>query len=506
MFPSDDNLDIKITMESDAIPVLDDDPFHLLILGDWSGRRDSANFDKNGSESRLFEIDRDVFDDVLKNFELNVKLDLDGDGQNTVSLQFNALDDFHPDHIFEIPIFSELRSLRARLLKSDTFEEAATEVRSWFEIQDEHDLSQNQIPFQPEKNYSSSADLLEDILSKSEQTDSSEVAQTADYAGLNLLVSKLVKPFLIKIDEDEQTGLISVVDEAISALMRKILHHPKFKELESAWRGLYFLVRGVETDSNLKIFIFDISKNELSSTLKASDDSTEHDLFNILENNKNWALICGNYNFQINVDDVALLIRIARISNNLYAPFVSYLDMIEVDNEPFTDSDKFTKLISNNDAPEAKLWNAVRTVTETESIGLFIQRMLIRLPYGTATEPIEKFCFEELSDLSNFENYVWANPCFVFGLLAAQGYSNFGWKFENSFYQIIEGVPTFVYDDQGISQIRSGVEMLMTERLCEDILQLGLMPFLYHRNNNKIRLACVQSIALPPKKLRGKWN
>lgn len=494
-------------MESDAVPVSVDNPFHLLILGDWSGRREGANFDNHGSESRLYEIDRDIFDDVLKSFELSVELDLDNDGQNTVILQINSLDDFHPDYIFEeVSVFSELRSLRTRLLKSDTYEEAAIEVRSWFEIQDEQGLSQNHISSQPEKNYSSPADILEDILSKPDKTGSSEVTQTGDYSGLSLLVSKLVKPFLINIDDDEQIGLISVVDEAISALMRKILHHPKFKELESAWRGLYFLVRGVETDSKLKVFIFDINKNELSSTLKASDNFNNSGLFHILENDKNWAIICGNYNFKINVDDIALLICIARISNSLYVPFVSYLDKIEVDNKPFTESDKYTNLISDNDAPEAKLWNAVRAIPETESIGLLIQRMLIRLPYGTATEPVEKFSFEELPDLSKQENYVWANPCFAFGLLAAQGYSNFGWKFENSFYQTIEGVPTFVFDDQGTSRIMSGFEMVMTEQLCEDILQLGFMPVLNYRNNDKIHLARVQSIALPQKNLRGRWS
>lgn len=508
MFPSDSNLNFKVSMESEASPVSDDDPFHILILGDWSGRESRTNSEQDELENQLLEIDRDNFDQIFQELNVNLNLYLDNDEQNFVSLQLSELDDFHPDKIFErVPVFSDLRSLRERLSKASTFEKAAVEVRSWFEIQGDKNLSQDQPDVQQSlKTYSSSAQLLEDILSKPKQAISSNIEPNSENTGLNLLVSKLVKPFLIKTDENEQSRLISAVDEAVSVLMREILHHPKFKELESAWRGLYFLIRGAETDSKLKIFLFDITKSEFSSALKFSDGSRKINLFNVLENNKNWALICGNYNFRINVDDFAALIRITKIANSVNAPFLSHLALKTVDNEEFNGTQEIENFILNNETPEAKLWNTIRVIPEAESVGLLIQRLLIRLPYGAKTEPMESFSFEEFSEISSRKDYLWTNPCFAIALLIAQSYSRYGWELKENLYRDIEGLPTFVLDDGGSSKIVPSSEFILTERLCEDALKLGLMPIIDYSDDDKIRLARFQSIALPNKFLKGKWN
>ena len=42
-----------------------------------------------------------------------------------------------------------------------------------------------------------------------------------------------------------------------------IIHHEEFQQLESAWRGLHYLVNNTETDEMLKIRVMNVSKNEL---------------------------------------------------------------------------------------------------------------------------------------------------------------------------------------------------------------------------------------------------
>lgn len=493
-------------MESEATPISEDIPFHILLLGDWSGRENRAYPEQSESVTQLFEIDRDNFNEVLGKLNVRLDLDLDKNGQNILSLRFTELDDFHPDKIFnQISIFSDLRDLRRRLSKSETFEKAANEVRSWFETNDNNNLSQTKTQ-ESVKTYSSSADLLDNILSQPEQITSSVFAQTAEPTELSLLISKVVKPFLVNTDEKEQAQLIAAVDEATSDLMRKILHHPHFKNLESAWRGLYFLVRAVETDSQLKIFLLDITKTELSLNLKSADNSQNFSINKILESHENWALICGNYSFQINVDDVALLIRLAKISNDINAPFISYLKPETVDNAGFTGISNFNNLGFSKDSREAKLWNTIRTIPKADSIGLLIQRLLVRSPYGEDTEPTENFSFEELSGTAKHNDYLWTNPCFVCALLLAHSYSVSRWEMGQSLHQDIEGLPTLIFNESDISKIFPSSEFVMTESLCEDILQSGLMPIISYRNSDKIRLARFQSIAFPNKQLKGKWN
>jgi type VI secretion system protein ImpC len=206
------------------------------------------------------------------------------------------------------------------------------------------------------------------------------------------------------------------------------------------------------------------------------------------------------------VDDISMLIRIAKISNILNAPFVSYLNMEIVDKTSLTGTIRSNNLIFEGNSQEAKLWNTIRSIPEAESIGLLIQQLLIRLPYSAKTEPIEKFSFEEFSDPASHEDYLWTNPSFAFALLLAQSFSLFNWRLEETSFQDIEGLPILLHDDVGKNEIKSSSEFFLTEQLCEDILMLGLMPIISYRNSDTIRPAQIQSISFPRKSLKGKWN
>ena len=62
--------------------------------------------------------------------------------------------------------------------------------------------------------------------------------------------------------------LISRIDAKLSEQVNKIIHHEDFQQLESAWRGLSYMVNNTETDESLKIKVMSISKTELHKTLK----------------------------------------------------------------------------------------------------------------------------------------------------------------------------------------------------------------------------------------------
>ena len=63
-------------------------------------------------------------------------------------------------------------------------------------------------------------------------------------------------------------GIIAEIDRKLTEQVNEILHHEQFQKLESAWRGLHYLVNNTETNEMLKIRVFNISKSELGKTLK----------------------------------------------------------------------------------------------------------------------------------------------------------------------------------------------------------------------------------------------
>jgi type VI secretion system protein ImpC len=131
---------------------------------------------------------------------------------------------------------------------------------------------------------------------------------------------------------------------------------------------------------------------------------------------------------------------------------------------------------------------------------------LLRLPYGADTDPTEQFEFEEMPSEPDHNDYMWGNPCFACVYLLGQAFSQYGWNLRPGIIQDIEGLPLYIYKEEGESRIKPCAEVLLTERAAEIILNKGLMPLLCFRNQDKIRLVRFQSIADPLTRLAGRWS
>lgn len=514
MFPTDTEFETEVTLETNLQQADDDLPFRILFLGDWSGR-DSRLSKPESLNLRPIEIDRDNFDDVIKKLKVSLDLNFQGDTENSLVLKFQELDDFHPDQIFQqLPLFADLRDVRRKLLNTNTFNEAANEVRSWLT----NNETSNESSFEkeeslPEVNQSMSPDLLDQILNQTDENTSDSQSKTAEKSELSRFISKLVDPYLVQTDVTEQSKLLMIVDEVISDLMRKILHHPQFQALESAWRGAYFLVRNVETDTNLKIYLQDISKQEAIDNLKSVDNLEDSSLFQIIEagaigasGREPWSIICGNYTFSLNVDDAALLIRLSKISANVNTPFISYVEPIMFEFKSFGAIEDFDVWRVSEDESVNKLWTALRSLPEASYIGLALPRFLTRLPYGEHTEPTENFYFEEFLKSVPHEKYLWSNPAFVCASLLAQTFSNFGWNILQNLVLDVQGLPIHSYLENDEVKIKPCAEIIISEKNYERISNQGLMPLISFYNSDRVRLGRFQSIAQPSSTLKGKWS
>jgi type VI secretion system protein ImpC len=510
MFPTGSDFESEFTFENPAVPLPEEPPFHVLLLGDWSGTNR-----KNLNDRRPLVIDRDNFDEVLKKMNVGLDLDLQGDGKDVLPLQFAEIDDFHPDNLFrQVSLFSDLRDIRRRLANPDTFDSAANEVRSWFNNSNESVKTEAEI--ETEINDAPPIDsnnLLDMILTQPSDSTFSRNPQKVDNSELGRLISKIVSPYLIKIDENEQSRLIATVDESIAELMRTILHHPKFQALESAWRGLYFLVRRLETDVDLKVFILDLSKDELIANLKSVNSLSDSFLYRWLITEsietsqiEPFAVVGGNYSFGVNVDDVASLLRIAKLANGAAAPFISYIQPEIFGITDFSEKIETSRFEILEDSNEAKLWTALRSSTEAGYLGLSPMKILTRMPYGEKNDSIEAFSFEEFTEKNDHNEYLWMNPCFAVALLLAQSYRLYGWEMGQALRRDIENLPMHVYQEDGETKTKPCAEVVLTENMLETLLGAGLMPLISFRDSDKVRLSHFQSISSLSGNLSGRWN
>lgn len=494
-----DDLFTAVTLESQRTGIVEEPPFKLLVLGDWSGDAEQ----KDLASRRVIEVDRDNFDETIA--KLGVRLELEFNG-SPLPLEFGDLDDFHPDQIFRsVPIFAELRDLRRRLKDENTFNGAAREVRERFAI--EKTISEEPVEAVNEEQVSGG--LLDAILTKpSVGAPKPKPGMSKDIADL---VNEIVRPHLVSTDENEQAQLIDVIDTAISALMRGILHDARFQELEAAWRGLFFMVRRTETSPDLKIYITDISKSELADELKSSDSLAETTLYRHLikdaietPGSDGYAVVLGNYAFDVNVDDVAALIRIAKLAAGANAPFISYTTPTVLGVETLDGNADPENWQLSDESQNAKLWAALRGQSEAEYLGMTMPRLLARLPYGADTDPLETFAFEEFDGVPDHDGYVWANGCFAAGQLLAETYSAYGWDMGRALKQDIEGLPVHVYKEGTETVYKPCSEVLLTDKAFQKMMDIGLMPFITYKNTDRVKLARYQSVA--DTVLKGPWN
>src|SRR4029079_2611663 len=107
------------------------------------------------------------------------------------------------------------------------------------------------------------------LLKKEFKPKSSESEQAIESAVKTLAGQALENAQLISDNTlDSITSIIGKLDQKLTEQINLILHHDDYQKLESAWRGLSYLVNNTETDEMLKIRVLNISKNDLNKTLK----------------------------------------------------------------------------------------------------------------------------------------------------------------------------------------------------------------------------------------------
>ncbi len=94
------------------------------------------------------------------------------------------------------------------------------------------------------------------------------------------------------------------------------------------------------------------------------------------------------------------------LGNVADTPFISHIQPEMFGFRSFDLDSAFDSWSVSEDSTEGKLWKTLRSLPEANYLGLISPRYLTRLPYSEKTEPTETFYFEELTELSEHEQYL----------------------------------------------------------------------------------------------------
>jgi type VI secretion system protein ImpC len=490
-------------------------PFRILVLGDFSGRTNRGAVPSGAAwaNQQPIRVDRDNFDAAMAKLGVGLTLPVPGKAAPLTSIRFSGLDDFHPDHLYEqLDIFQALKDPRRRLEDPATFAAVAGGMkgeRSHAEAPAPPFTSENRAAG---KTGPVSGDLLDQIISQTLEAPGKAGPNTPPSEWQSFLQG-IVSPHLLSNNHPRQGEMMTAVDTAAGELMRMILHHPDFMALESAWKGLHFLVSRLETGALLKLYLLDISKAELAADLGSAENLRSIGLYRLLVGQtietpgaEPWAALIGNYRFEKSHEDIDFLSRMAKIARASGAPFIAAASdkmVCRTSLAKTPDPDDWGQS-ANTEAIQA--WQALRALPEAAYLGLVLPRFLLRLPYGADTKPVESFDFEEMPSLLDHDACLWGNAAFACALLLGQAFDLNGWRLRPGVPLEVNNLPLYLRKDNAESKLLPCAETLLTRHAAETILDAGLMPLLSFLNQDTVRLARFQAIAAPPRRLAGRWE
>ncbi|GHV83869.1 hypothetical protein AGMMS50212_12090 [Spirochaetia bacterium] len=339
---------------------------------------------------------------------------------------------------------------------------------------------------------------FEQLLSQEFKPQTPEVSSAVQGAVNTLVGQALENASLVSNDAIKTIeGIIAELDKKLSEQLNLIIHHEDFSKMESAWRGLNYLVSNTTTGESMKIRVMNINKNDLSKTLKRFKGTAwdQSPLFKKLYEDEYgtaggepYGALVGDYYFNQTPQDVELLKGIAQISAASHMPFITAADpsMMNLDSwQELANPRDISKIFTT---PEYAAWRSFRESDDSRYVALALPRVLSRTPYGAKSNPVEAFNFEEDTGAGANDKYNWMNAAYAMGVNVNRSFSNYGWCANIRGVEsggAVEGLPTHTFptDDGGVA-MKCPTEIAITDRREAELSKNGFMPLLHWKNTD----------------------
>lgn len=426
----------------------DDDPLRLLVLGDLSGEAGQERMPLAARPTQ--QVDVDTLDAVIQRTKPRLT-------SSAGPIAFDRIDDFHPDRLFaRLAPFETLRQARAR--KPDQAETDA---------------------------------LLGRLLGK--PAAHPRPPDPAPATGLDALIRNIVAPHVVPDTSAASAAHVAAVDAAIADEMRAVLHDPAFQALEARWRGVQWLVSGLELDETLQLHLFDVTREELLADVASAGGAPSGtglyralvDRWRNVPGAQGWSVLTALFDFIPSEEDAGLLAALGAIASQAGAPLLAGFGAS-----------------SNAEGDTASRgWQALRRSGAAKWIGLAAPRILLRQPYGRRSDPIDAFSFEELPGVPGHEHFLWGPASLATTLLIGRSFTARGWNMEPGDEREIGDMPAYTFDRDGETQLQACAERYLTESEIRTLLNAGVIPIASRRDTNGIVVIRFQSMADPPAEL-----
>lgn len=517
-------------------------PFIVGIFADLAGEPEGEL--PSVKDRKMVDIDRDNFDEIMEKVGPRVKISsvpdvlagppAEGEEAKTLSgaIVFERLDDFGPMAIVhKVPPLDELYQARSRIRGIQAKAESSDALSELLDKAVGFDAAGEGEQLRGEFKQAFDGNTVE-AWSTVATSGTLDTLMTPQYMLLDesqrgnalAMLGQFWTDILATLAEDNKLGANKLIDERVAQIdklisdqLNLIMHLPGFQQLESTWRGLSYLVSRAETGKMLKLRVINVSKQDLLKDLEKAVEFDQSAVFKMIYEAEYgtyggmpYSLLLGDYEFGRGHTDMALLKKLSEIAAAAHAPFISAAYAKLFDLQSFEHLAKPRDLNKIFESMELVEWQSFRETEDSRYVTLTLPRVLLRLPYGQDTLPVDGLAFEEDVDGYDANKFLWGNSAYVLAERITNAFSLYSWTAAIRGVNgggLVEGLPAYTFKtNEGDVDMVCPTQVQITDRREKELNDLGFMAICHCKGTNKAAFFGGQTTNLPRKFISDEAN
>lgn len=345
---------------------------------------------------------------------------------------------------------------------------------------------------QTEGQTTSVTSLLDEIVEASKLNPNDE-----GYSATKVGLQEFLKNFIgdahnVKVSGSLVDSMIAEIDAKISSQVDTIIHNESYQKMESAWRGLQFLVDRTDFRQNIKIEFINVSKQDLIDDFEDTPEITKSGLYKNIYTaeygqfgGQPVGAIIANYEFSYASQDIQLLQNVSSVAAMSHSPFIAAASKDFFGIESWEELPNLKDLKSIFEMPQYTKWRSFRESEDARYVGLTLPKFLLRSPYNPDSTSAKTFSYVE--EVENNNDFCWGNTAFAFATRLTESFAKYRWCTNIIGPQgggTIENLPVYNFESMGEIQTKIPTQVLISERREFELAEEGFISLTMRKGSD----------------------
>ncbi len=231
---------------------------------------------------------------------------------------------------------------------------------------------------------------------------------------------------------------IADIDAALGDQLDAVLHHPRLRALEGRWRGIAWLISGIEPGRRVKVRLLPVSWSELCRDLERALEFDQSITFRRIyeeefgmPGGEPYGLMVIDHAVRHRVaagattDDVGGLAQLSAVAAAAFMPTVLSLDPSVLEVDTFSDLEGVRDITAPLRGANHLRWRSLSGRADMRFVAVTLPRLLARRPWADEPGRLDRFRYSEHAPTA--DTRVWMSAGYAFAACAVRAFLDNNW-------------------------------------------------------------------------------